>query len=418
MIWLIFLKRNKLLMKHILYLSIISFCFAACNNNNKPEVLIAAEKAVQVDSVPGECPYLTKDNNGNTILSWVRSINDSTTAFCYAISTDGKTFSQPVVIPNSSNIEPHGENLPKIIFKPSGEILALWGTSNPNPKNKYSGLVFYTQSFDHGKTWTAAKPLVNDPAGFDQRYYDVALLPNGEAGIIWLDNRKTNDKEGSALYFASTDGRNGFEGEKLISQSCCQCCRTDLFTDKQGDVHAVFRGIVQDSIRDMVHIVSTDGCKTFSQPKRINEDNWVIKGCPHTGPAMTENKDGIHFAWFTGGKKKGCFYTKTTDNGKSFAGADSISSFGSHPQLTSLGNGELIIVWDEMQFAENKMVKRIGIQRRNAEGKTEAKDYITNEDSNASYPVIAPVNETSSIVAYASYKDGKDYITYQLVNTK
>lgn len=405
-------------MKHILYLTIISFCMAACNNNSRHGTLIAAAQAVQVDSVPGECPYLTKDNKGNTVLSWVRSINDSTTAFCYATTTDGKTFSQPVIIPNSGNIEPHGENLPKIIFKPSGEIIALWGAANPNPNNQYSGLVFYTQSFDNGKTWTAAKPLVNDPAGYDQRYYDVALLPNGEAGIIWLDNRKTNDKEGSALYFASTNGKNGFQGGKLISQSCCQCCRTDLFVDRQGGVHAVFRGIIRDSIRDMVHIVSMDGGQNFSPPKRINEDNWVIKGCPHTGPAMTENKEGIHFAWFTGGKKKGCFYTKTTDNGKSFAGADSISVMGSHPQLTSLANGELIIVWDEMQFAKNKMVKRIGIQRRNADGSAEARDYITAEDSNASYPVIAPLNETSSIVAYSDNRDGKDYVTYQLVSAK
>jgi hypothetical protein len=29
------------------------------------------------------------------------------------------------VIPNSGNIQPHGENLPKIIFESSGEIIAL-----------------------------------------------------------------------------------------------------------------------------------------------------------------------------------------------------------------------------------------------------------------------------------------------------
>lgn len=405
-------------MKRILYLTIISFVFAACSNKNEPKTLKAAANAIQVDNIPGTCPYLTKDNKGATVLSWVRSANDSTNAFCYAISSDGKTFSQPIVIPNTGNIEPHGENMPKIIFKPSGEIIALWGTANPNPKNKYSGLVFYTQSFDNGQTWAEAKPLVKDASGYDQRYYDVALLPNGEAGIIWLDNRKTTDKEGSALYFASTNGKNGFEGEKRISQSCCQCCRTDLFVDNQNNIHAVFRGIIQDSVRDMVHIASTDEGKTFSEPKRINEDNWVIKGCPHTGPAMTENKNGIHFAWFTGGKNKGCFYTKTTDDGKSFAGADSISSLGSHPQLTSLSNGEIIIVWDEMKFAKSKVVKRIGIQRRNADGKTEGTGYITDEDSNASYPVITPLNESSSIVAYASYKDGKDYITCQVVSTK
>ena len=178
----------------------------------------------------------------------------------------------------------------------------------------------------------------------------------------------------------------------------------------------MFRGIIQDSIRDMVHIASTDGGNTFSSPKRINEDNWVLNGCPHTGPAMTENNDGIHFAWFTGGKNKGCYYTKTTDDGKSFTMRDPVSSLGSHPQLASLSNGELLIVWDEGQFTDGKMVKRIGIQRRDAEGKSEGKNYITAEDSNASYPVIAAWNESSSLVAYSINKDGKDFIAYQIIN--
>jgi hypothetical protein len=389
----------------------------ACNND-KHEIAITTSKAVQIDNNPAECPYLTKDNKGNTVLSWVRMINDSTTAFCYAKSNDGKIFSSPVVIPNSNNIQPHGENLPKIIFKPSGDIIALWGAANPNPTNKYSGLVFYTESFDNGKTWTAARPLVNDTASYDQRYYDVALLPNGEVGIIWLDNRKTTTKEGSALYYASTNGKNGFESGKLIAQPCCPCCRTDLYIDTKGGIHALFRGIIQDSIRDMVHIVSTDDGKTFSAPKRINKDNWVINGCPHTGPAMTENKDGLHFAWFTGGQNKGCYYTKTTDNGKSFVMHDSVSLSGSHPQLASLSNGELLIVWDETYIANDKMNKRIGIQVRNAEGKSEEKDFITGEDANASYPVISPVNETSSIVAYSLKKSNADFVSYRLVNLK
>ncbi|HEY6956556.1 MAG TPA: sialidase family protein [Flavisolibacter sp.] len=404
-------------MKNILTIAAISFCFFACNNR-QVKSLVAISEAVQIDNIPGECPFLAKDNKGNTVLSWVRIVNDSTRALCYATSDDGKTFSKPVVVPGSGNVQVHGENPPKVIFKPSGEIVALWGAGNPNPKNKYSGLVYYTQSFDNGRSWTNAKPLVNDEASYDQRYYDVDLLPNGEVGIIWLDNRKTTTREGSALYFASTNGNNGFQGGRLIAEPCCQCCRTDLYVDRKGGIHALFRGIVQDSIRDMVHIVSTDGGKTFSAPKRINEDNWVVNGCPHTGPAMTENGDGIHFAWFTGGRNKGCYYTKTTDEGKTFQMHDSVSSLGSHPQLASLSNGELLIVWDEGGFAKGKMVKRIGIQRRTAEGKSEGKDFITPADSYASYPVIAPLNATSSIVAYTSMKEDKEYIAYQVVSNQ
>jgi hypothetical protein len=401
------------MMKSVLYATALALFVIACNSK-AAETTINAAAPVQVDNLPGECPYLTKDEKGATVLSWVRTAIDSSKVFCYAVSNDGKTFSSPVIIPGSNNVQPHGENLPKVIFKPSGEIIAVWGTKNSNPKNKYSGLVFYTQSFDKGKTWTAVKPLVSDTSSFDQRYFDVSLLPNGEAAIIWLDNRKTTSLDGSGLYFASTNGKNGFEGERLISQPCCQCCRTDLYVDKKGGIHAVFRGIVQDSIRDMVHTVSTDGGKTFSAPKRINEDNWVIDGCPHTGPAMTDNDNGIHFAWFTGGKTKGCFYTGTADNGKNFTSYDSVTSAGSHPQITALANGELAIVWDEVVNSGDKTTKRIGIQRRTADGKNERKDYLTTTDMYASYPVILPLKE-NALVAFTMRKNDRSVVAYQTV---
>jgi hypothetical protein len=402
-------------MKQVIALSLISFCLWACNTN-KPANMLVVSQCVQIDDAPAECPYLTKDHNGHAVLSWVRMVNDSTTAFCYATSADGKSFSAPVIVPNTSNIQPHGENLPKIIFKPSGEIIALWGTKSNSSKNKYAGLVAYTQSFDNGKTWTGIKPLVIDTAGHDQRYYDVALLPNGEAAIIWLDNRKNTSMEGSALYFASTNGKNGFGPGKLISESCCQCCRTDLFVDQQGGIHTLFRGIVQDSIRDMVHMVSTDGGANFSSPKRISEDNWVINGCPHTGPAMTENASGIHFAWFTGGRNKGCYYTRSADNGQSFAKRDSVSLMGSHPQLASLPGNELMIVWDESQVVNDKVSRRIGIQQRGPEGESGQRQYLTGADGKASYPVITTLGNRSSLVAYSTVKDNKNYVAWQLVS--
>ena len=158
-----------------------------------------------------------------------------------------------------------------MVFKPNGEIIAVWGVENANEINKYSGLVYYSQSFNEGKSWSEAKPLVQDTTSFDQRYFDVALLKNGEAGIIWLDNRKTTDKEGSTLYFATTNGKNGFENEKPIAETLCQCCRTDLFLDATGNIHAAFRNIINDTVRDMAHIVSIDEGKTFRGPKRISE---------------------------------------------------------------------------------------------------------------------------------------------------
>ena len=398
-------------MKYIFFLLASIIVLASCSTNNG-ELNITTTEPVLIDTIPGSCPYLTKDSKGNVLLSWVRSINDSSSIFCYAVSTDGKTFSSPVSIPTSTNIHPHAENLPKIIAKPSGELIALWGAANPNPKNKYSGLIFYSQSFDEGKTWSDATQLTSDTASFDQRYYDVALLPDGEAGIIWLDNRKSTTKEGSGLYFARTAGADGFQKEQRISQLCCQCCRTQLFIDAKGGIHAIYRGIVNDSIRDMMHIVSTDNGKNFTQPVRISNDNWVLKGCPHTGPSMTENKTGLHFAWFTGAGKKGCYYTTSSNNGQNFSAADSVSSNGSHPQMTALANGELMLVWDESVEMNNKPGKRIAAQIRNENGTSVGKTFLTTDTLAASYPVITSLPLNKAMIAFIEKREDKSFVKY------
>jgi len=402
-------------MKYSIILLVV-FLFLSCNNDKNISA-VKPGKPILVDSLPGSCPFLTKDDRGNILLSWVRTNKDSSAVFCYSLSADGgQSFGKTRMLPSSSNIQPHSENLPKIIVRPSGEFMALWGAANPNPKNKYSGLVFYSQSFDEGETWSTPKTLVNDTASFDQRYYDVALLPDNEVAVIWLDNRKTTDKEGSGLYFAVTEGRKGFQKERMISQNCCQCCRTDLFVDSKNSIHVLYRGIINDSIRDMVHIVSEDGGKNFSAPQRISNDNWVINGCPHTGPSMTENNEGLHFAWFTGGGNKGCFYTQSTNNGKSFIQPDRISSLGSHPQISSFSNGELLVAWDESIQANNKYFKRIGVQKRTAAGTGKAQGFITSDTMTATYPVLVSINDNTSLIAYTMKKADKNYIMYQRVS--
>jgi len=368
------------------------------------------------DSLPGQSPYLTRSPSGGMLLSWIRLGYDSTPAFCFATAKQGGLFGAPHEIPNTANIQPHGENLPKIVQKPSGEIIALWGIANPNPKNKYSGLVLYAQSFDEGKTWTAPQPLVRDAASFDQRYYDVAVLPDGEAGVVWLDNRKTAGSDGSLVYFTKTDGRNGFGEASVISQPACPCCRTVLYPDSKGNIHVLYRGIIQDSIRDMVHVVSGDGGKTFSAPKRISNDNWVINACPHTGPAMAETTSGLHFTWYTGGTDKGCYYSNTRDNGATYGARVSISPLGSHPQLASLDNGGLVVVWDQFVQVGGKPFRKIGMQYFSEDGAKARLKFITPDTLAATYPVVEGIAEGAALVAYTLKKaDNNSYIAYQFV---
>ncbi|HTN08308.1 sialidase family protein [Agriterribacter sp.] len=403
--------------KKFLFIAVLFTAFIyGCETGNGTSVVTASQEKL-AGTARGSCPYLTKDNNNNIVLSWIKKTGTAASVFCYAVSIDeGKTFGSPVDIPGSQDVQPHGENMPKVIFKPSGEIIAVWGAANPNPQNAYSGLVYYAQSFNNGKTWTKPVRLTKDTASFDQRYFDVALLPGGEAGIVWLDNRKRSEKEGSGLYYALTKGNNGFEEERLISEPCCQCCRTDLFIDKAQNIHVLYRAIINDSIRDMVHIMSADDGHSFSSPKRISADNWVISGCPHTGPAMAENKKGLHFTWFSGGTGAGIFYNNALNNEQSFSTRNSVSGkYSKHCQITSLANDDIVIVWNESFQQGESFSSRIGMERRNAGGYPVNKAYITPENSNASFPVIYPINANKALIAYTERIKDNEYVAFKQV---
>lgn len=403
-------------MKKFFIYGCLIFIFSCNVREHKSKDAIALELGISKDSTfGGSCPYLFKAGDSTVLISWLRDVSDSQAVLCYAIAKNGIDFGPTVIVPGSDNAHPHGENLPRVIQTPNGKILATWGASNPNPKNPYSGIVYYSWSLDDGRNWTTPKTLSGDTNSIDQRYFDIEILKDNTVGVIWLDNRKNTEKEGSSLYFATFNDNNVLDNERSIDATCCQCCRTDLFVDKQGNLHTVYRKIINDSIRDMVHAVSLDNGKTFSAPERISPDNWVIKGCPHTGPAIAQTSEGLSFVWYTSGNGKGVFYADSKDNGKTFSPKDVVSSKPSakHPQLATINNGEQAIVWDEGTANGN----RIGLEIRSASGKKITTTYLTDSINYASFPVIKPLGK-GFIVAYSGKQHSKDdeRVFYRIIN--
>jgi ribosomal protein S8 len=411
---------SQIYMKHallqILFNTLITsaFCFSNPQTDIKP-----GPKQISLTNGDASGAYLTTDQSGNPVLSWVQQVSKDQFKMYYAVSKDGgRSFPVSKEIPTSAGIYPHDENLSKIIFKKNGDMLAIFAVSNPSKENKYAGLLYYTQSFDKGHTWTEPKQL--SPAksfSDDERYFDMTLLPDGEVGVVWLDSRKPAQTgehqhaghhegmsmEGSSIYFAKTEKKEGFVKETRVAESTCQCCRTNLYTDKMGKLHLTYRAILSDSIRDMVHSVSMDNGQTFSSAKRISADNWVIRGCPHTGPTMTGNQQGMHFAWYTMGTGKGIFYSNSGD-GSTFSPRQSISASATakHPQIAANSKGLLFVVWDELTDEGNF---RIGLQSRTESGKFIKTGFITSPNTNATHPVIITSGQAGILVAYTR-KDG------------
>ncbi|WP_119078601.1 sialidase family protein [Chitinophaga alhagiae] len=390
------------------YYLFLLLALAAC----QPRNFKGGQETVLSDTARNaSCAYMTVTPQGQPVVSWVED-----GSMYFAVSPDGgQTFSAPRQVTTAEGIQPHAENMPKIIFRPNGEAIAMYGVESDDPRNKYAGKVRYARSADGGLHWEPSRPLVTDTAGYDQRYFDMALLPSGEVAAIWLDNRKFHQQEGSTLYMAIAADTAGFRQERALVQTVCQCCRTALYTDAQGALHAAFRDIMNDSIRDMVHMVSTDGGQTFSPPVRISADNWVINGCPHTGPAMVKNGSGVHFAWFTMGSGQGVFYCQSPDNGITYSKKESISALptAKHPQLAALGSGELALVWDE---AADTAASRIGIVHKATDGKTLAQGFLTEPGGYASFPVLKAVGENQVLVAYKRRQGPREVVCVRMVS--
>lgn len=413
-------------MKKIAFLLLI-FLLAA-SAYRFPEFLHEGEKGPFQISLPGadaSGAYLTTDHNNNPVLSWVQQVSPGNYRMFYATSFDGgHTFEKPKWITSSKGIYPHDENLSKIIYRKNGDMMAIFAVSNPSKENKFAGLLYYTQSFNNGLVWTEPKQL--SPAksfSNDERYFDMTLLDDGEIAVVWLDSRKPGRAtsaehnhdgmhmaEGSAIYFSKTDHRNGFTEETRIAESTCQCCRTKLFSDESGKLHLTYRAILNDSIRDMVHSVSMDNGKSFSSPERISPDNWVIRGCPHTGPTMTGNQTGMHFSWYTMGTGNGIYYCNSIDD-KNFSTKEyvSLSSSAKHPQIIANKKGKLAIVWDELNAEGNF---RIGIQTRDVNGKFLKTGFLTPKTMNASHPVALSSGPNGILVAYTKKSGDQNEVFY------
>ena len=336
-----------------------------------------------------DCPRLSLDQNGNPVLSWVSGKGDEAT-LNYSLWNNEAAFKNVVEVTSSKGLSPHHENMPKVAFKNNGVVVSVFQKKLPTEENKYAGALYYSISIDEGSSWSKPKFLHSDTsAGIGRSYVDVALLKDGEVGAVWLDGRRKSRK-GSTLFFAKTN-ENGFRMDTAISETVCQCCRTDIHVDEKGLVNVAYRDIFDDTIRDMAYLNSSDAGTSFSSPKKISDDSWVIDGCPHTGPSIADNSQGLHFAWFTLGGDPGIYYASSTDEGSSFSKRALVSPEGSHPQIVGFDADKVAIVYEEaVEVNENGIVhflNQVKLQLRDSQDVL-SDMTISEAGINSTYPVV------------------------------
>jgi hypothetical protein len=78
---------------------------------------------------------------------------------------------------------------------------------------------------------------------------------------------------------------------------------------------------------------SADQGRTFSAPLIVSDDQWVIAGCPVSGPALlAEDGGALKVLWYTEGEagERGLYLTQSLDGGRTFSARQLVSKGAIH----------------------------------------------------------------------------------------
>jgi hypothetical protein len=266
----------------------------------------------------------------------------------------GHTISTPVqVTQGKPNLDWGPDARPKIAIDRKGGIAVAFSTFRDEA---FNGEVFYSRSADGGRSFAPPKPITGSTES--QRFEALGLNADGTLFAAWLDKRNRvpakqagKKYDGAALFFAmSKDGGATYSQAEMVADNTCECCRLGLAFDPAGHPVVLFRNIFAGGVRDHA-VVTFNGSGAPGELHRVSVDDWQISACPHHGPSLSVAPDGTyHVAWYTNGKaRKGLFYARSQDGGKTFSEPMPIGQVRKGPSRPYViaGPQGTVLVWKE-----------------------------------------------------------------------
>ena len=136
----------------------------------------------------------------------------------------------------------------------------------------------------------------------------------------------------------------------MAKDNTCECCRLGVAFAGPGRPVVAFRDIFAGSMRDHAVMTFADP-QTPGDVHRVSQDDWQIAACPHQGPSLSVSAAGTyHLTWYTNGNnRKGLFYARSLDGGRTFSDPLPIGHFDRAPSRTSViaTAQEAAMVWKE-----------------------------------------------------------------------
>ncbi|HEX6595361.1 MAG TPA: sialidase family protein [Acidimicrobiales bacterium] len=277
-------------------------------------------------------------DSSNVYVAWIQSSPGEKSRSMMAGSTDGgRTFREAVDL---AEAEPQGGYQPRPAVGPDGVVHAIFpgagfapqapaGAPAPDPVIRS---IFYRQSTDQGRTWSAPVKIDEGTAGFfHNRKQLLAADPNnGNLYAVWYGNangetRPNHEDDNEIIVRASRDGGRTW-GERVIVNDDARSPNTQHYDPgisiaPNGRVDIAWYDFRNSPVpetlpttfaapfnyggfTDVYYASSTDGGRTFGPNLRISDrmsdrhiGMWSNNIHSHYNVGIASSSDGVYFAW-------------------------------------------------------------------------------------------------------------------------
>jgi BNR repeat-like domain len=318
----------------------ILVALSGCKTGSRQVPGASAPVRLSSGNVDGAEPAIAGDADGSVYVAWVNHGETRAADVMVArFTSDGTMQGAAVRVNPGPGIATAWRGDPPTIAVASDRTVFVGWTARVETEVGHATEIYVSASRDQARTFSQPVKVNDDKGPADHGMHSLAIGTDGRVYVAWLDERNIAPmpatdkkmKEGTSghhmesnreVFIASSgDGGRTFSANKLVATDACPCCKTALAVGGDGRVYVSWRQVLPGDFRHIAVASSNDQGLSFSEPKIVSDDQWMIAGCPVSGPAMLAGADGrLRVLWYSAGKngETGLYVSESTDAGKTF----------------------------------------------------------------------------------------------------
>lgn len=297
-------------------------------------------------------PYLHQDESGKIYMSWLMGIEEDMYALQY--STYNGRWTRPGTVKVGTDFFVNWADYPSIVGFDGDILAAHWLRKVEGGPYAYHVQIAFPE--ENSNRWGDAITPHRDNTPTEHGFVSMRKIDEDRILAIWLDGRDTDgraadeyDEMDKSMTLRSAEINRSGEilRERVIDDTVCDCCPTDLVATEDGYL-AVYRNRTEEEIRDIYITRYSLETGEWSEPKAVHNDGWKIGACPVNGPKIVADGDKVAVAWYTMEENESRTYLiRSEDGGESFGEPILIAGDRStgRVDLAMSENGSIYVSW-------------------------------------------------------------------------